>query len=213
MQSTMEMDINLQDHEIMRSLGYKKEKQPSEETINMLNKLIYTSSNKFKGLGTYCIVNDFRIGNGELFTPYGCIKSFKIASLAEKAEQVLIGVATVHNLKKIEEEDIMYDYLLHGIGITIVEKSVDFLLRTIEKTTKCYASLPFSPGYCDWDISGQKFIFNALDPSIINVQIMSNSLRMLPIHTISFVSLLSLQKTNKNPCVYCNLKKCSMRRI
>ncbi len=213
MQSTMEININLQDHEIMRSMGYKKGKKPSEETINMLNKLVCASSNKLQALGTYCIVEDFRIGNGELLTPYGCINSLKISSLAEKAEQILIGVVTVHNLNKTEEKNIMYDYLLHGIGIIAVEKTVDSLLVTIEKKTKLYASLPFSPGYCDWDISGQKFIFNALDPSIINVQVMNNSLRMLPVYTISFVSLLSLQKTNKNPCIYCDLKKCSTRRI
>lgn len=211
MQSTMKIDVDVRDHEILRSLGYNKEKKPSEETLNMLHKILSASLGNFNALATYRIVKDFRAENGKIVTPYGCINSFKISSLAKKAEQILIGLVTVHDIKKTEE-DIIYDYLLYGIGITAVEKSLDCLLTALEKKTRYYASLPFSPGYCDWDISGQKFIFNTLDPSVINVQVMAESLRMLPIYTISFVSLLSLQKMNKNPCVYCKLKNCPMRR-
>jgi hypothetical protein len=209
----IELDIDLEAHEILRSLGYKEGTQPSHETMHRLDEIHKVFSNKLQSLGMYRIVDFSRSNNKELLTENGCIESFKVSSLARKAEHLLIGLVTVHNLDETEKQDLLYDYILQGIGNAAVGKSVDSLLKAVESERELCTSLPFSPGYCDWDITrGQEFILNSIDPSIINVKVVPESLRMLPIHTISFVSLLGSQEMERNACLFCNLERCLMRR-
>jgi len=215
MQYVTTLNINLKEKEVYRYLGYGKRIKPSQEITHMLHEIILSVSNRFQALATYKILHEFQVKDKEVITLFGKIESKKISSLAKKSKGLLIGLVTAPEIvARTSKDNLTRDYIVYGIGIAVVEKAVDSLISYLQKKTKTFISLPFSPGYCDWDIvSGQKFIFKALDPSAVNVKLISKSLRMVPIHTISFVSLLGISDSDRNPCQYCTVKKCSVRRI
>lgn len=215
MASVVEFTVNLESSEILISLGYTNAEKASHETMHKIKKIQNEFSNNFRSLAIYQLIDFSSENNTGLLAETGVIESHKIASWAKKqrACRLLIGLVTVHNFDRTEDEDLLHDYILHGIGTAAVEKALNSLLNTVELETGLYTSLPFSPGYCDWDITkGQEFIFNSIDPSAINVKVMPQSLNMVPVHTISFVSLMGAEKMDRNPCHFCNLKKCHMRR-
>ncbi|GAB6888713.1 hypothetical protein JCM13304A_22120 [Desulfothermus okinawensis JCM 13304] len=213
MQYVTALDISLKENEVHRCLGYKKQMKPSREISRMLREIFRGVLNRFQALATYKMIQEFHATDGKVLTPFGEIQSRKISSLARKAKNLLVGLVTVPEIvANITGDDLTRDYLVYGVGTAVVEKGVDSLLLILEKETGLYASLPFSPGYCDWDIRGQGFIFKAIDPSPVNVKLISKSFRMVPIHTISFVSLLGIQNSDRNPCRYCTAKRCSFRR-
>lgn len=215
MASVVEIIVNLESNEILRSLGYTNAEKISHETMHKIKKIQNEFSNNFHSLAIYQFVDFSSKNNTGLLAGTGFIESHKIASWAKKQRAccLLIGLVTVRNFDKTEEDDLLHDYILHGIGTAAVEKAVNLLLDTVERETGLYTSLPFSPGYCDWDIArGQEFILNSIDPSVINVKVMPQSLNMVPVHTISFVSLMGAEKMDRNPCRFCNLKKCHNRR-
>ena len=214
MQHVIVLEISLKQSELFRCLGYKNNMKPSPEISYMLHNLLDSISNQFKVFATYKIINKFQlIDNQKIITQFGEIKSQVISSLAKQAKNLLIGLVTVHEIfNNRDQNDLLFDYLEYGVGIGVVEKGIDSLLSKIEKEVGLYASLPFSPGYCDWDMEGQQFIFNALDPSVIKVKLLPKSLRMIPIHTISFISILGIKKSDRNPCKYCTVKNCMVKR-
>lgn len=72
--------------------------------------------------------------------------------------------------------------------------------------------MPFSPGYCDWELSGQRVVFNALNSSVLGITYFKDSFMMTPQKSVSFVACMGTVELEKNPCKYCNMKKCFMRR-
>ena len=213
MASVIEFTISLDICDILTSLGYTNVEKSSHETMHKIEEIQNEFSNKFQFRAIYRIVDFLLKNNIELFTKTGCIESPKIVSLAQKANRLMIALVSLYNFDKTEDNDLLYDYIIHGIGTAAIGKAVDFLLNTIELETGLHTSLPFSPGYCDWDItSGQKFIFNSIDSSVINVKLVPQSFSMLPVHSISFVSLMGTKKMDRNPCHFCNMKKCPTRR-
>ena len=213
MASVIDFTISLDISDILRSLGYANAEKSSHETMHKIEEIENEFSNRFQCRSIYRIV-DFSLKNNiELLTKTGCIESPKIVSLSQKAKRLLIGLVTLYNFDKTECDDLLYGYILHGIGTAAIGKAVDLLLNRVELETGLHTSLPFSPGYCDWDMtSGQEFILDSVDPSVINVNVVPQSFIMLPVHTISFVSLMGTEEMDRNPCHFCNMKKCPTRR-
>jgi cobalamin-dependent methionine synthase I len=59
-----------------------------------------------------------------------------------------------------------------------------------EKHAPTAAVLPYSPGYCGWNVSGQRALFAALQPDEIGVTI-NESCLMSPIKSVSGVLVLA----------------------
>ena len=209
-------NLCLEERYILDCLGYRGGKEPSLDTLRRLRELMTRLDGcGLIALGTSRMVDDFRINNAGIITPYGDIKSFRISSFANRRNIVgiSVGLVTLDGFLLDRSQDLLQDYIIHGIGSAAVEKAEDELIKIIEEQTGYYASLPFAPGYCDWGFAkGQRFILRLLDPSIIGVHIDPKNLIMTPIYTISFMVLLSPEKMDKNPCHYCDNAGCPMRR-
>ena len=99
-----------------------------------------------------------------------------------------------------------------AVGTVISEQAVAHLLAVVTSETGEDLSMPFSPGYCDWELAGQRVVFNALNPSALGISYFKDSFMMTPQKSVSFVACMGNGDLEKNPCRYCNMKKCFMRR-
>jgi len=62
--------------------------------------------------------------------------------------------------------------------------------RTSEKPATDTAVLPYSPGYCGWNVTGQRALFAHLEPDELGISLNSSSL-MHPIKSVSGVLVLA----------------------
>ena len=72
----------------------------------------------------------------------------------------------------------------------------------------------FSPGYCDWDVSQQKMIFEAVNADSIGVHLTDECL-MIPKKSISGIIGIGHSEgglEDYNPCTTCDKRDCLERR-
>ena len=211
------LDVHpLEFRNVFRCLGYGSGPQPHPEVIDMVRD--YTE----EALQLGCIPGAFmsfplvKVDEEGVTVEKGKIFSRKLAGIARGAERIAFGLVSAG--RRFDEQLEASDGLLSAcvrdaVGTVLVEEGVDRLLAKISAETKLRASLPFSPGYCDWDLGGQELIFSAFPPCPIGISLVEGSLMMVPQKSISFVVCLgSRMETVENPCRYCTLKNCFMRR-
>jgi hypothetical protein len=69
----------------------------------------------------------------------------------------------------------------------------------------------FSPGYCDWALTGQGVIAASLDTERLGVRLTPHFV-MLPSKSVSAVALLAREVPVAVPCVFCANRECTERR-
>ncbi len=133
-----------------------------------------------------------------------CSVVFMVATLGS-------GFDTFSSLTK----DLSRRFMVDTAGSVCVEMAADLLqdhlLEQAEHQGKGL-SMRFSPGYCDWHLSGQRLIFDALDASTIGVSLNDYDV-MAPSKTISAVALMATDVPVKAPCWFCERNDCPWRRI
>jgi len=107
--------------------------------------------------------------------------------------------------------------MLDAMGSVAAESTADFLnLQVCQWCQKkgLGSSQRFSPGYGDWSLEGQKFIFSLLPAERIKVNL-NPSCMMIPRKSVSFAIKIGEEfkslKTKKI-CETCNLKNCPYRK-
>jgi len=126
-----------------------------------------------------------------------------------------LGVEFDRLLKTRMEKSLAEALFIDAAGSFITEYFAGQLENFAESGTgkqRLCLSDRFSPGYCDWDLrAGQFEIMNFLDLSEIGVKMLSSSM-MEPLKTITGIIFASDIMPQKNPCSFCNRKKCGYRR-
>ncbi len=208
-------DLTLQQEDVFRCMGYGKDASPHAETVQRYEALIKRIPETGPVKGAFTEVSVTGINETGVDTPHGFIKSERLAKISEGVTEMVFGLITAGETFDMMGEsfpDMVDAFLWDSIGSALVEEGVAQLLKTIESEKKKTLSLPFSPGYCDWDLTGQKIIFSAFDSSPLGINISSDSLVMSPVKSVSFISCLDVSGSSHNPCRYCSLKNCFMRR-
>ena len=103
---------------------------------------------------------------------------------------------------------------LDAAGSVAVETIADQLNNNIAKDAidrGWQTSVRFSPGYCNWKLELQKWIFQILDTSGIGVRL-TDSLLMVPQKTISGIIFQGKDLDPLNPCRDCGREDCRDRR-
>ena len=208
-------DLHLKQEDVFRCMGYGKDASPHEETIQRYETLIKRIPETGVVTGAFTDVPVTGINETGVDTPTGFIKSERLAKISEGVTDMVFGLITAGvTFDRMAESftDMVDAFLWDSIGSALVEEGVTRLLKIIEKEKGRELSLPFSPGYCDWDLTGQNIIFSAFDPSPLGINVSSDSLVMSPVKSVSFVSCMDISGSSHNPCRFCNLKSCFMRR-
>ena len=139
----------------------------------------------------------FAAGEGTGFTTGGSIGSY-----LQGMTQVCLFVATAGN---------EYDAYLH-IGSVIAEACGTLLAKELETESELFHTLPYSPGYCGWNICEQQKLFSFFPPEPCGI-VLSDSFLMSPVKSISgFIGLGKELRPQPYRCEICNNKQCYKRK-
>ena len=198
---------------VLMSMGYSKTKDAPVTICKQVAAIVESAPKKIETF-TNIVPITMKTAN-RISTACGSITSPTFNNLAQHADKVVYGVVTAGD--KLDEilsrcEDTIDALIVDAYGSVLVEVGVDLLREKLASQTRLNISLPFSPGYCDYPLSQQENIFEALGGAPLGIKYHKDSFMMSPIKTISFIAALGEKELNTNPCSICSLEKCQMRR-
>lgn len=88
----------------------------------------------------------------------------------------------LHRLKA--EGDILKEFVADSVGSVIAEGCVTQVGRELDHDPRLRHSLPYSPGYCGWNIAEQRKLFSLFPPRPCGVRL-SDSFLMWPVKSVS----------------------------
>ena len=150
---------------------------------------------------------------GTEFTTGGIIGSY-----LQGMTQVCLFVATagkeydayLHTLKA--QDNIIKEYIADSIGSVIAEACGISLAKELETVSELFHTLPYSPGYCGWNIREQQKLFSFFPPEPCGIT-SSDSFLMSPVKSISgFIGLGRELRPQPYRCEICNNKQCYKRK-
>jgi cobalamin-dependent methionine synthase I len=148
---------------------------------------------------------------GKTFTPEGIICSY----LKGMTHALLfIGSAGWEFDRAKEalksEDDIVSDFIADSIGTVLAEVTVSRIEQDYDGAGTL--SMPYSPGYCNWDIREQHLLFSLFPERPCGV-ILSETSLMAPEKSVSGFFALG-EKLQRQPyhCQICKNSKCYKRR-
>jgi len=151
-------------------------------------------------------------------------KSRIVAQLLVRCRKVAIFTLTIGpQLEEVvahlaEEGLVLKASVLDAIGSNAAEKVAQMVTDSISadvRDQKLCISRRFSPGYCDWDVSEQTVIFNAMSGQSVGVSLTESHL-MLPRKSISGIIGIGDEQSQidkYNPCRTCLTLDCQGRRV
>lgn len=204
------IDPTIDEEEILRLLTYQGRKEK-------------TSKAKLSNL-----IEETKVLLGDLLHPQGMFKIVDKTTLKGEPyfkgqDMVALGLCTIgdeleNKVSQLNQQGkLAHAVILDAMGSVAAESAADFLnLQICEWCQKIglATSQRFSPGYGDWSLEGQKFIFSILPAEKIKVRL-NQSCMMIPRKSVSFAVKIgeefrSLRK--KRICEMCNLKDCPYRK-
>lgn len=111
--------------------------------------------------------------------------------------------------------DLLEGYVADTIGSVVVEKAMDLIheqIKTdaINQGQKC--TNRYSPGYCDWNVSDQKMLFQNFPENFCDISL-SDSCLMIPIKSVSgIIGIGNDVKYQRYTCDSCFLQNCIYRK-
>lgn len=90
------------------------------------------------------------------------------------------------------------------------ERRFEFALRSRGWTTPDGAALRYSPGYCGWDVTGQRRLFAALEPGRIGLTL-TDSCLMQPLKSVSGVLIAGPRAIHRFSPTYDFCDRCETR--
>lgn len=202
--------VNIDKNEVYRYLGYKGH-TPSTSVSSLIDSQIGMTYRLIKPTYTYSLKAIESIKGREVFVEDSLVFiSRTISYVLSDCEYVAVFLATIGNdlgkesSKLMEKDEMLKATTLDAIGTEAVEKAADKLQDDIEKLAKtmgCQTTLRYSPGYCDWDVSQQKALFQALDSTSLGVKL-TESCMMVPEKSISgIIGIGKFDVTKPPPCL------------
>lgn len=106
----------------------------------------------------------------------------------------------------------MLDCIASLTADNAVRKMEELTSKNIKNHEEKLLTLAYSPGYCGWHISGQKKLFEYLQPEKIGITL-NDSFLMIPLKSVSGVLISAKReihqfKNNFSFCSFCKTKSC-----
>jgi hypothetical protein len=122
-----------------------------------------------------------------------------VEDVLEEATSLALFAATVGDEvssevpRLFEVGELAEGYILDQIASFAADEMAQLAARRFALAARRNAEeavLPYSPGYCGWNVSGQRALFEALDPEEIGITL-NDSFLMSPIKSVSGVLILA----------------------
>jgi len=216
--------IDVDRQEVLKNIGYDDEYQPSARIASLVNDYIENYHDLISSSYSY-VIRDVVSVEGALATIEGPItlESKVIAKLLERCQKVAVFALTIGSYLEdmvaylAENGMVLQATVLDAVGSGAAEKMAAYVedkIRMLAYIDGLVISRRFSPGYCDWAISQQKEIFQALNDDTAGIRL-TKSLLMIPRKSISGIIGIGPAGSNieeYNPCYTCRQKDCPGRR-
>ena len=220
----MSSQIDVKRQEVLKNIGYDDEYQPSARIASLVNDYIDNYHDLISSSYSY-VIRDVVSVEGDLATIEGPItlESKVIARLLERCQKVAVFALTIGSYLEdmvaylAENRLVLQATVLDAVGSGAAEKLAAYVedkIRMLAYTDGLVISRRFSPGYCDWAISQQKEIFQALNDDTAGIRL-TKSLLMIPRKSVSGIIGIGPAGSNieeYNPCYTCRQKDCPGRR-
>jgi hypothetical protein len=219
------LNIDLDRKKILHAIGYCNDSEPSSNISTLVEEYIENAHQLIVPMHSYIIKNVEAIhGPLAIIDDSIIFKSEVTAHLLERCCMVAIFLVTIGShleetaAQLADDGLILQSYVLDAIGSEAVEKVADYVHYMTNKMAfddGFVSSRRFSPGYCDWDISQQKILFQAVSGDSIGVYLTEECI-MMPQKSISGIIGIGPPEgglENYNPCVTCDKNRCVGRRL
>jgi hypothetical protein len=216
--------IRISKSEVCRYLGYRRGRGLPAPVSKVIDEQI---AEGYKLIDPTCsyIIKDIKCIEGPqvIIDDSLVFTSPTLAQILSQCSQVAIFLATIGNhlearvSQLMSKGEMLKAAVLDTVGSEAVEKVACYIEETIRKAASINGagiSLRYSPGYCDWDISDQRMIFQAMRPASPAVHLTEEFL-MIPRKSISGiigVARFGSNTINYSPCSVCNQHDCLSRR-
>ncbi|MFC1901528.1 vitamin B12 dependent-methionine synthase activation domain-containing protein [Chloroflexota bacterium] len=220
----MSNQLDIDKQQVLNDIGYVDDYQPSARITSLVNDYIDNYHDLLSPSYAYDI-KDIVSVQGNLVTIEDSIvfKSKIIARLLERCEKVAVFVLTIGNHLEglvaylAENGLVLQATVLDAVGSGAVEKlahSVEARIRVMAAAEGLVTGRRFSPGYCDWEVSQQKVVFQAMGIDSAGVRLTKSCL-MIPQKSISGIVGIGPADNeieSYNPCNTCKEADCPGRR-
>lgn len=206
----------LPEKEVWFAMGYK-DSVPEERIRGMVRELINELVPKATLRYIYQVVEAEKLSPrqvrmaGKTFTPEGIICSY----LQGMTHALLFIGSAGWEFDRAKEalkanDDIVADFIADSIGSVLAEMTVARIEQ--DYVGKETISMPYSPGYCNWDIREQHILFSLFPERPCGI-ILSESSLMTPEKSVSgFFALGETLQRQPYHCQICKNTKCFKRR-
>ncbi len=206
----------LPEKEVWFAMGYK-DSVPEERIRGMVRELICELVPKATLRYIYQVVEAEKLSPRQVrmasktFTPEGIICSY----LQGMTHALLFIGSAGWEFDRAKEalkanDDIVADFIADSIGSVLAEMTVARIEQ--DYVGKETISMPYSPGYCNWDIREQHILFSLFPERPCGI-ILSESSLMTPEKSVSgFFALGETLQRQPYHCQICKNTKCFKRR-
>jgi hypothetical protein len=208
---------------VLRRIGYGRDDQPSGRVVTLLDDYLENAHHLIAPEYAYVIRDIVNVsGNRVTFEGPVTVTSDVLARLLGNCEAVAVYAATIGGYLEETVDSLSGDRLmlqasvLDAIGSSAAERVAGLVEDRVRFTARIRGleiSRRFSPGYCDWDISDQAGLFQALRDEDLSITL-TDSFLMLPRKSTSGIIGLGVGRavSDYNPCRTCDRKSCNGRR-
>ncbi len=137
------------------------------------------------------------------------------------SESVAIFICTIGDgLEKwskqmMKDADFLSSYIIDAVASATVEAAVHVIQEDIRKECQnrnLRITNRFSPGYCDWHVSDQQYLFSFFPDGFCDIHLKESSL-MVPIKSVSGIVGIGHDVEELDyPCEFCDRWDCVYRR-
>jgi len=139
-----------------------------------------------------------------------------------KSEKAAIFICTAgHKISDeskrfMNEGDLLKGYVYDTFGSIVVEAAMDLIQKELQNkmsVTGLNITNRYSPGYCDWNVSEQKYLFSLLPENFCGIELTDTCL-MKPIKSVSgIIGIGKSVKFNQYMCNLCSMENCLYRNL
>ncbi len=208
---------------IWKDLGY--EDRPPSSITSLLEEQLETLQELIQPRYA-CITRDVYLVHEEHCFLQGMIvlNSHVVARLLQKCCSVAMFAVTIgpeleERVSALSSEGmVLKAHILDVLGSRAVEQVADQVYEMTKRAVMMEGlcmSRRISPGYCDWDMTQQKFVFNAVDGQQLGITL-NDECFMYPAKSLSGIMGIGPSRKyveNYNPCPECDRQNCPGRRL
>lgn len=218
------VDVDIDRNEVCRRLGYK-DHTPSASTLLLIDSQIARAYKLIKPIYTYELKAIEGVMGQEVFVVGSLVFTSKTVSyVLSDCRWAAIYLATIGSdldeemSKLMEKGEMLEAAILDVIGTEAVAQALYKLqdvVKGIAQANGCQATVRYAPGYCDWDVSQQKVLFQAIDSASLGVRLTESCL-MIPQKSVSgIIGIGKFDTTKRPPClVVCSKRaSCTHKRV